>query len=452
MLTLAAFIVAIALLVAVHEWGHFSIARMCGVRVLRFSVGFGPKILKWQSAQSGTEYVVCALPFGGYVKMLDEREGLVPEHLRALAFNTQSLKARTAIVAAGPCANLLLAVLLYAMVNWTGIEQAEAVVSRPIAASIAEKAGFQGGERIIAAGFEGETATPLDSFEDFRWWLTRAALAGRGLSVEYSRNSGVSRQVVLPLDTVDARNADASLFRAIGFTAPFSAARIGDIVKDSPASKAGLQPDDLVSVVNNIAIVDAAQLREMIRASHLAGKPQVQSWSIRRGGTALQVQVIPDVVEDNGAYIGRVGAYIGASPAMVTVRYGVVEGLQKSIVKTWEVSVLTLKMMGQILTGQSSIKNLSGPLTIADYAGKSAAMGITQFAVFLALVSISLGVLNLLPLPVLDGGHLMYYLWEAITGHPPKDLWMERLQRLGVGVLMMMMSVAVYNDLSRLLN
>ena len=450
MFTIVTFIFAIALLVAVHEWGHFAMARACGVRVLRFSIGFGPTLWGRTSPRNGVEFVICAIPLGGYVKMLDEREGTVPLDQRAFAFNTQPLRKRAAIVAAGPVANLLLAMFLYALVNWAGIEQAEARLSRPVTGSIAQAAGFQGAERVSAVAFEGDDATAIDSFEEFRWWLTRAALAHKDLDVEFRSDGGPLQRRVLRLASMDAREADSKLYQTIGFVSPYSPARLGEIVPDEAAARAGLKTGDTVLSVQGAAIADSGQLRELIRSSNANGAPFAQTWQVRRDDSLLTLVVTPSTVKDGDSSIGRVGAIIGSMPTLVTVRYGFWEGLSRSVVRTWDVSVLSLKMMGQIATGQSSIKNLSGPITIADYAGRSASLGWTQFAVFLALVSISLGVLNLLPLPVLDGGHLMYYLWEFVVGRPLSDAWMERLQRVGLVVLMMMMSIALFNDISRL--
>jgi regulator of sigma E protease len=197
-------------------------------------------------------------------------------------------------------------------------------------------------------------------------------------------------------------------------------------------------------------VVDGQQLRELIRHSVDNGKGVSENWRVQRGGQVVDLQLQPDVVEEGAARIGRIGAYVGAPPEWVKVRYGPIEGLEKGAVRTWEVSLLTLRMMGRMVIGEASLKNLSGPLTIADYAGKSASLGLTQYLVFLALISVSLGVLNLLPLPVLDGGHLMYYLWEAVTGKSVSDAWMERLQRGGVAVLLVMMTIALFNDVTRL--
>lgn len=452
-LTLAAFLVAIALLVAVHEWGHFAMARACGVKVLKFSIGFGPRVVGWTSKRSGTAYQIGLLPLGGFVKMLDEREAPVAQAELPFAFNRKPLRSRAAVVAAGPLANLCLAVILYACVNWMGVTEPQALVAKPAADSIAAKAGFTGGERILQVGFEGESLQDVVSFEDFRWWLTRAALGAKNLSVEFqAAGAGDRHSALLSFASLDVTHADANMFRNMGFTAPFTPARIGDLTAGSAAEAAGLQPGDLVVQLDGMRVSDGGQLRELIRNSGAHGAPVQQQWLIERQGTQRLVSLTPRLVQDATQTIGRVGAMIGGPPAMVQVRYGFGAGLQKAAGKTWEVSVLTLRMMGQIITGQSSVRNLSGPITIADYAGRSAAMGLEQFMVFLALISISLGVLNLLPLPVLDGGHLMYYGWEGVTGHAVSDAWLSGLQRVGIAVLLVMMSIAIFNDLSRLLS
>ncbi len=450
MLTLVAFLVAIALLVAVHEWGHFAMARACGVKVLKFSIGFGPRVVGWTSSRSGTEYRIGLLPLGGFVKMLDEREEPVPASELEFAFNRKPLKSRAAIVAAGPIANLCLALLLYSCVNWMGVTEPDALVSKPTAASIAEKAGFSGGERILQVGLDEEAVQDVVSFEDFRWWLTRGALEGKSLHIRYQSADGTAHETTLSFQGLDVSHADASMFRSIGFVAPQSPARIAEVVPDGAAQAAGLQPGDVVLQVNGLHIADATQLRELISNSGVNQVPEPQHWLIERHNQQVPLVVTPRQLHEAGQTLGRVGAMIGGPPAMVQVRYGFLAGIQKAAGKTWEVSSLTLRMMGQIVTGTASVRNLSGPITIADYAGRSAAMGLEQFMVFLALISISLGVLNLLPLPVLDGGHLMYYGWEGITGHAVSEAWLSGLQRLGFAMLMVMMSIAIFNDISRL--
>ena len=451
-MTVLAFLVAIVVLVAIHELGHFSVARWCGVKVLRFSVGFGPRLWRWTSPTSGTEFVVGTLPFGGYVKMLDEREAPVEAHERAQAFNTQPLRSKAAIVLAGPVANLILAVALYSCVNWSGIQMAQAIVGKPPQDSVLAAAGFSGGERILRAGFEGEELEDVASFEGFRWWLARSAIGHHNLQVEFTTAQKQSPKLaLLPLGAVDASSADAKLFQKIGAVAPFSQARLGGVLPNGAAAQAQLRAGDVVLRVNETDIVDSMQLYELIRASGSSGAPHGQTWLIERNGARTTVLVSPKLEQDNGRPIGRIGAMVAAPPAMVTVRYGLLDGLGQAFGRTWETSALTLKVMGQIVIGEASLSNISGPIAIAGYAGQSAAMGLTQFLVFLALMSVSLGVLNLLPVPILDGGLLMYYLWEALSGKPVSQLWTERLQKLGLVILLMMMSVAVFNDVARLL-
>jgi len=457
MLTIVAFIVALGLLIAVHEYGHYRVAVACDVKVLRFSIGFGKVLYRWKPRRprpgQDTEFVIGAFPLGGYVKMLDEREGDVPAAERHRAFNTQPLKSRTAIVAAGPIANLLLAIALYAAVNWIGVEEPEPVLGSPIAGSIAAQAGLKGGERVAMAALQGDDLEPVRSFEELRWLLTSAALDGRDLRMVLAREGG-SRggELVLPLSRLDARDADAQLLRKVGIASPWSPPVLGEVMAGGAGERAGLRKGDLVLRVNGQPVGDAQQLRDLIRTQVQGGRGVATAWDIERQGQRLQLQVTPDVVAAEGGVpaFGRIAAYVGAPPAMVTVRSGPVDGLWKGVTKTWEVSALTLRMMGRMVIGQASVKNLSGPLTIADYAGKSASLGLTQYLLFLALISVSLGVLNLLPLPVLDGGHLMYYLWEAVTGRSISDAWMERLQRGGVAVLLVMMSIALFNDVARL--
>ena len=451
MLTVLAFIVAIALLIAVHEYGHYRVAVACGVKVLRFSIGFGKPLLRWQSKTSGTEFVLALFPLGGFVRMLDEREAPVASAERHLAFNTQSLGRRSAIVAAGPAANLLLAVLLYSVVNWTGVQVPAAILAPPPAESLAGQAGLVGGERVVRAALDGEAETELRSFEDLRWQLTRGALEGQDvrLWVQAEKTSS-EREFLLRLSTLDSNEVDVRMFLKMGVMGPLTRPLMGDIMPDSAAAQAGLLAGDEVTQVDDKPILDGQTLRVLIRQSVVNGKAPTQVWTLLRGGQRLQLNVTPRVVQENGQAMGRIGAFVGAPPEQVLVRYGAFDGSWQALVKTWDVSILTLKMMGRMLIGEASIKNISGPLTIADYAGKSAGLGLTQYLIFLALISVSLGVLNLLPVPVLDGGHLMYYLWEGVTGRPVSGAWMERLQQGGVAILMLMMAVALFNDVSRL--
>lgn len=453
MLTVLAFVSALALLITVHEYGHYRVAVACGVKVLRFSIGFGRPLFTWRNVH-GTEFVIAALPLGGYVRMLDERDGNVSAADAPWAFNRQPLKSRAAIVAAGPFANFVLAVLLYALVSWWGVPVSQPVLSTPAVASLAERAGLQSGQWVHAVQRQSdETAQPVQSFEDVRWLLTRSALAGQDLSIWVAdRADATPIPVRLALSELNAKEANAALMEEIGLLSPWQAAVLTQIAEGSAAERAGLMANDKVLEVDGRRIDDAQQLRMVIRSALDAnGQAQTQNWAVERAGQIVWVSVTPDVVEQGLLRMGRVGAFIGLAPEGLTQSYGALDSVWRGVERTWEMSTLTVEMLWRMVTGQASIKNLSGPLTIADYAGKSASMGWTPYLLFLALISVSLGVLNLLPLPMLDGGHLMYYLWEAVTGRPVTEVWMDRLQRVGFVVLMGLMSLAVFNDVARLL-
>jgi regulator of sigma E protease len=450
--TILAFIVTLAILIIVHEWGHYKVARLCGVKVLRFSVGFGRTL--WRRQRGDTEFVVAALPLGGYVKMLDEREEAVPPGELDQAFNRKSLKQRAAIVAAGPAANLILAVLLYAVQNWIGIEEPKAVLSAPVAGSLAERAGLRAGDWVQRwsreSGEAVDAAQDIRSMTDLRWQIMQAALDGERLRLDVSDASGRGmRPVTLPLDRAEKRDVDgAFLTKVVGLGAPRGTPAIGKVVAGGPAASAGLRQGDLVLRVDGVAMQDANQLLERIRTIDKDGHAASMKLSVLRAGRALELVVQPRVTADGDKTVGRIDAVLGQVPEMVTVRTGVWEGLARGASLTWEQSVLTVKMFGRMLTGQASLKNISGPITIADYAGQSAERGLAYYIGFLALVSVGLGVINLMPVPMLDGGHLMYYLFEGLTGRPVPDSWLVWLQRAGAAVLLMMMTLAFYNDLA----
>ena len=452
MITVAAFILTLGVLIVVHEYGHYRVALACGVKVLRFSIGFGRVLWRRQATPQSTEFVLSMLPLGGYVRMLDEREGPVAPHERDRAFNRKTLWQRTAIVAAGPIANLLLAVLLYAAAHWVGMDEPKPLMAAPVAGSLAERAGLRAGDWAQAWSDDGAQWDDLRSMGDLRWQVTQAVLHARPLHLMVTDAQGHGQhRVTLELDTLGAREVDAQLMKRIGLGAPFSEPVLGETKPGGPAAKAGLRAGDRVLSIDGQPIVEATRIRELIRASGAGGSARTMQWRIERNGQTLEIAVLPNVASDGAATVGRIEAYPGQPPQLVTVRYGVVEGLTRAVTRTWEMSTLTLKMLGKMLIGEASLKNLSGPLTIADYAGQSVQLGLDYYLGFLAVVSVSLGVLNLLPLPMLDGGHLMYYLFEGVTGRPVSELWLERLQRGGVAIMLMMMSLALYNDVARLL-
>ncbi len=298
------------------------------------------------------------------------------------------------------------------------------------------------------SALEGDELEPVASFDSLRWVLTRAALDGQDVVVDVVRGDGRGREVKLPLSSLTLREPDARLFRAIGIVSPLSRPVMGEVMSGGAAQKAGLRQGDVVRRVGPTEVTDGQQLRELIRASGQSGRAAAAEWQVERAGRLLSLTVQPDVQHDKGQPVGRIGAYVGAMPEMVTVRQGPLDGLWSGAVRVWEVSTLSLKLLGRMLMGELSLKNLSGPIAIADYAGKSASQGLTYYLAFLAFISVSLGVLNLLPVPVLDGGHLMYYLWEAVTGRPVSGVWLERLQYVGMSVLLAMMAIAMVNDIA----
>jgi regulator of sigma E protease len=393
------------------------------------------------------------MPLGGYVRFIDEREGGVLPSEQGQTFKSQSLGKRAAIVAAGPISNLLLAVLLYAGSNWIGVSEPRALLASPPAGSLAEQAGLRAGDEVRATSSDGNEWRDVRSMSDLNWEVTQALLHGEPLQLMVSSAaSRGERHVTLPVDRVPSRELDQATMMRIGLDPSYSEAFVDRVIPDGPGARAGVQAGDRVLSVDDQPIPDRARLMQLIRATAAKGEPAPMHWRVERGGQTLELTVTPVVATlPDGQRWGKVDLGLGKPLQMVLVRYGFVEGLTQAARRTWEMSTLTLKMFGKMLIGQASLKNISGPITIADYAGQSAKLGLAYYLSFLAIVSVSLGVLNLLPLPVLDGGHLMYYLFEAVTGRPVSELWLARLQRGGLALVVLMMSLALYNDVARLL-
>lgn len=452
-MTLVAFLLALGVLITVHEWGHYRVAVACGVKVLRFSIGFGQPLLRWKSrkphAGQDTEFCISLIPLGGYVKMLDESEADVLPHDAPMAFHCQPLWARAAIVSAGPVANLLLAVCLYAATFWIGQYETQATLAAPVAGSVAEAAGLHSGDTVLRAGTSADDLQEMASLDVLRWWLLQQDASAVYLDVQ-SQGKQSSRVVSLPALEKEALTPDVNAWQARGFTGAWSRAVLGEVQKGRAADLAGLQRGDEVLRIDGKVLTDASALRVAVRASGQHQSPVTQVWDISRHGQLLHIDVTPERVAEGAQHIGRIGAQVGEPPVKVWVQYGFFDGLQQACVKTWEVIVMTLDMLWRLLAGHASLDNLSGPLTMADYAGRSASLGLGAYLSYLALVSVSLGVFNLLPVPMLDGGHLLYYLYEACTGNPPSPQWLEAMQRVGLATLVALMVFSLFNDVVRL--
>ncbi|KAB0632868.1 RIP metalloprotease RseP [Burkholderia stagnalis] len=449
---LIAFAVAIGVLVVVHEYGHYRVARWCGVKVLRFSIGFGQPIARWVSKKTGTEWTLAALPLGGYVKMLDEREpgpGVKPEEL-GQAFNRQSVGKRIAIVAAGPIANFLLAIVLFAAVFATGVTEPAAIIAPPAAGTVAARAGFDGNETIVSIrDAQGGDAQAVRSWSDLRWKLLAAAFDHREV-VLGARDGGSTYDFRVDLRQIDEGAIDDDFMARLGFETGGGTLSVASVQPGSAAQQAGLKPGDKLLAIDGERVGGASRFIDAVK--HHAGKPL--ALKIERGGAAQTVTIVPQAQrdEETGQQVGRIGAALSMHTPGVDVRYGPIDSLKLGAHRTWDIAVYSLRMFGRMITGDASLKNLSGPVTIADYAGKSARLGPSAFLSFLALVSISLGVLNLLPIPVLDGGHLLYYLVEAATGKAVSERWQLILQRAGLICIVALSAIALFNDLARLIH
>ena len=445
---LLAFIVVLGVLIVVHEFGHYLVARWCGVRVLRFSVGFGHPLWQRRFGKDGTEWVIGSFPLGGYVKMLDEREGEVAPGERERAFNRQSVAKRSLIVAAGPAANFVLAIVLYWAVFMHGSEELLPILGTPPAASPAAIAGVVNGEQVRAV--DGQAVA---TWNDLRWTLLQKAASQESADLEVineQREIAVRR---LPLQAAGDEGWEGDALDRLGirFFRPNLPPVVGKVMPGGRGESAGIRSGDTILAVDG---AEVGNWHEFVLQVRGAAERPVRI-DLSRNGTAVAVDVVPEANFERGKRIGRIGVAVAENhdasrEVRVFVRYGFLAAGSKALAETWDKSVFSLVMLGKMVTGEVSWRNLSGPVTIADYAGQSARLGVDYYLKFMALISISLGVLNLLPIPVLDGGHLMYHMIEVVRRRPLSERAMEIAQQIGLSILFVVMAFAFFNDLNRL--
>ncbi|MCR3927516.1 sigma E protease regulator RseP [Aeromonas caviae] len=443
---IGAFIVALGLLVAVHEFGHFWVARRCGVKVERFSIGFGKAIWR-RLGKDGTEYVLALIPLGGYVKMLDGRVDELKPGEEAQAFNHKSVWARMAIVAAGPMANFVFALFAFWLMFMIGVPSVKPVVGEVRPASIVAEAGILPGMEIVGVGGEetgdwesvtyalishlGDDSVQLKLKAANTSYAVDKTLQLAGWKFDPDKESPIGSLGIVPLG---------------GKVLPVVEA----VVPSSASEKAGLQIGDRIKGVDGEAITEWAQFVERVQQS----PAQPLQVTVERGGSEMTLTLTPDGKKVKGQLVG----FVGLSPQLVPLpdeyrtllQYGPLQALWHGVQKTWSLITLTFDMIGKLIGGIVSLDNLSGPISIAKGAGSSADYGLVYFLGFLALISVNLGIINLFPLPVLDGGHLVYFLIEAVTGKPVSEKIQEVGFRIGAAILMLLMGIALFNDFARL--
>lgn len=447
---LGSFVLALGLLIVVHELGHFLVAHWCKVKVLRFSVGFGRPFLTRRFGRDGTEWCLAVFPLGGYVKMLDEREGPVAPEEAHRAFNRQSVSRRSAIVLAGPLANLLLAIAVYWAVFLQGVEELRPRLAAPPEGSPAAMVGVRDGDEVRTVG-----GKVIATWQELRWEVLRAMLDAKPVALELVTPQHETRFVTLDGSALSGQDIDADVLPRLGLQLwrPVLPPVIGRVQPGSPAEQAGMLAGDRIVAIDGVVIEHWGQGAMAIRQA----PERTLAFELERQGRRHDLSIFVPAVQEGSKTIGRIGIGVRDDPSLhgsmfIHVDYDALTALAKAFTQTWDTSLLTVRMIGRMLIGEMSLKNVSGPVTIADYAGQSAHLGLSYYLRFIALISISLGVLNLLPIPILDGGHLMYYLLEAIQGKPLPDRFLEVGQQVGLALLVLLMALAFYNDIQRLVS
>ncbi len=450
LLSIIAFIISVGLLITFHEFGHFSVARFFDIKVLRFSIGFGRPIYTRHFGRDRTEFTICLLPLGGYVKMLDDREGTVVQQEKAREFNGKPLWQRFLIVLAGPFFNFIFAIIAYSLIYTIGINALKPIIGHVETTSIASSSGFAEGQEILSInGLSTPTwPTVIDS-------LVNHVVSGDVVDIQVVNNSGEKQVLSLNLSSISIDEmADGKLLNKLGLNIvklklpPI----IGEIEKNGPAQSSGLLQNDRIIAVNSNLVDSWQEWVEIIQEN----PDKSLNVELLRDEALINIELRPKNYELNGKNIGRIGARPAVNDDLYSSyfaleQYSLHLAILRAFDKTWEMSVLTLKVLAKMITGDASVKNLSGPISIAKYAGQSASIGATALLTFLAIVSISLGVLNLLPIPLLDGGHLVYYIIEFFTGKPVSDSVQMTGQQIGIVLLFGLMGLALYNDFVRLL-
>ena len=449
LITILSFLVTIGVLVVIHELGHYAVARMAGVKILRFSVGFGRPLWVRRLGPDQTEWAIASIPLGGYVKMLDEREGDVAPAERARAFNRQGVGARILIVLAGPAANFLLAFLIYWVLFIAGLPGVKPVLGDAPQGTPAAIAGLANGETLRA--IDGE---PVHTWTDVRWLLLKEAVKRQAVDLEVQSAGGSLSTRRLEMSAITKDDLDRDFLGKLGLRPfrPAVPAVMGRVLPGSAAERAGVSQGD------RVVAIDGREIRTWFEFTAVVSKSpgKTLELEVERGGRRYPMRATPEPVGEGDARIGRLGVEAGPQLRQeyermtTTVRYGPVAAVGQAAHKVYDLSIFSIKMLGRMVVGDVSWKNLSGPITIADYAGQSAQLGWITFLGFLALVSVSLGVLNLLPIPLLDGGHLVYYFAEIVKGSPVSEKTMEIGQRFGMALLLGLTFFAFYNDINRL--